>query len=256
MAPTFFVTGATGHQGGAVTRYLISKHVTVHALIRDPSSPSARLLKKLGVVIFPGDFDDITAITTACEGITGIFLNTTFFPSLASLELMHAKNIINAASAAGAKTIVYSSMLLVGKLESFPPWPPDSSLEAFYESKWEIEESVRRSGIRYWTVLRPAFLMQNFLPPVSRSFFPELAGLKHLTRICFLSFQSHYKFLSLTTFLSLSLSPSFPTLDLTYLFHLLNPPCLPPLSPYRPLTLKHLPLLPVKIPRLLHHRLS
>ena len=93
---------------------------------------------------------------------------------------MQAKNIISAASAAGAKTIVYSSMLLVGKLESFPPWPPDSSLEAFYESKWEIEESVRRSGIRYWTVLRPAFLMQNFLPPVSRSFFPELAADKTL----------------------------------------------------------------------------
>ncbi|HYD16592.1 MAG TPA: NmrA family NAD(P)-binding protein, partial [Candidatus Nanoarchaeia archaeon] len=42
------VTGATGHQGGAVARLLLKKGHRVRALTRKPGSPSARALAELG----------------------------------------------------------------------------------------------------------------------------------------------------------------------------------------------------------------
>lgn len=45
------VTGATGHQGNAVTRYLLKDGWKVRALTRHPQSPEALKLKESGVEI-------------------------------------------------------------------------------------------------------------------------------------------------------------------------------------------------------------
>lgn len=55
--PIFFVTGATGNQGGAVTNALLAKGHTVHALVRNPESEAALALKERGVILFPGSVD-------------------------------------------------------------------------------------------------------------------------------------------------------------------------------------------------------
>jgi uncharacterized protein YbjT (DUF2867 family) len=39
---TILVTGATGQQGGAVTRELLERGFAVRALTRDPEKPAAR----------------------------------------------------------------------------------------------------------------------------------------------------------------------------------------------------------------------
>ncbi|KAL4935644.1 hypothetical protein BDV06DRAFT_217277 [Aspergillus oleicola] len=146
-----FVTGATGHQGGATARELVNAGVKVHALVRDPSSKSAVELQRLGVQLFPGDFDNLSSLKNAVEGTTAIFLNVT-----------HAKNIIDTAIASGTVTsIVYSSVTMAGNHEGFPNWGPDYPLGWYWQNKAQIESMVRASGVKYWT-------------PTASWMFPEL----------------------------------------------------------------------------------
>jgi uncharacterized protein YbjT (DUF2867 family) len=75
--PTIFVIGATGAQGGAVARALLSsKKYTVNALIRDPDSEAAKALTTQGASLIKGDWDDVAAIEKAASGCAGLFLNS------------------------------------------------------------------------------------------------------------------------------------------------------------------------------------
>ncbi|KAF5688649.1 NAD dependent epimerase dehydratase [Fusarium denticulatum] len=171
-----FVTGATGHQGGATARELLSAGVKVHALVRDPSCKSAIELQRLGAQLFPGNFNNISSLKTAAKGATAVFLNVMpAFPDT-NLEVAHAKNIIDAAIECGTVTsIVYSSVTMTGKHESFPNWGPDHPMAWYWLNKAQIESMVRESGIKYWTILRPAFLMNNYHQPTASFMFPELS---------------------------------------------------------------------------------
>ncbi|KAE8402415.1 NAD(P)-binding protein [Aspergillus pseudonomiae] len=166
---------STGHQGGATARELLKSRVKVHALVRDPSSQSAAELQRLGVQLSPGDFGNLSSLKAAVEGVTAVFLNVS--PSLPDTEseVIHAKNIIDAAAASGTvTTIVYSSVTMTGKHEEFPNWGPDYPMAWYWRNKAQIESMVREAGVQYWTILRPAFLMQNYHQPTASYMFPEL----------------------------------------------------------------------------------
>lgn len=170
-----FVTGATGYQGGATVRELLNAGVKVHALVRDPSSKSAIELQRLGVQLFPGDFDNTSSLKTAVEGATAVFINVTPVLSDTEREVIHAKNIIDTAVTSGTVTsIVYSSVTMTGKHERFPNWGSDYPLAWYWLNKAQIESMVRGSGIKYWTILRPAFLMSNYHQPTASFMFPDL----------------------------------------------------------------------------------
>ena len=74
--PKVFVCGITGTQGGAVARRLLSENVAVTALVRDPSSPQAQSIEALGAKLFPGNFDDTSALEQAMAGCTAAFIST------------------------------------------------------------------------------------------------------------------------------------------------------------------------------------
>lgn len=175
MVVRVLVTGATGNQGGATARQLLSLNAEVHAIVRDVGSPAALELGKLGAKLFKGDFDDMTALSAAVANTTAVFLNVT--PSLQEpeSEVRHAKNIVQVAQEAGTVTsIVYSSVTMTGKHTSFPNWGPDYPMYWYWTNKAEIESLVRDSGFRSWTILRPAFLMYNYHVPFAAVMFPEL----------------------------------------------------------------------------------
>ncbi|KAL6892141.1 hypothetical protein GGI43DRAFT_414208 [Trichoderma evansii] len=165
VQPKVFVCGATGTQGGAVARSLLSQNVTVNALARDPSSPQAQSIKALGVELFPGNFDDSSALKQALAGCTAAFLN--FSPDFNdwTAELRWAKSIIAAARDAGVKHILYSSGFAVNAPEKLQHWDPNSVLAIVLLSKQSIEKEVRGAGFDYWTILRPGNFMANYLPP-------------------------------------------------------------------------------------------
>ncbi|PTB41772.1 hypothetical protein M441DRAFT_26939 [Trichoderma asperellum CBS 433.97] len=163
--PKVFVCGVTGTQGGAVARSLRSQNVAVTALARDPSSPQAQAIKALGVELFPGNFDDSSALARALAGCTAAFLN--FSPDFNdwTAELRWAKSIIASARNAGAKHILYSSGFAVNAPEKLQYWDPNSVMAIVLLSKQSIEKEVRGAGFDYWTILRPGNFMANYLPP-------------------------------------------------------------------------------------------
>ena len=58
---SILVTGATGQQGGAVARALLSRGYRVKVLTRKPDSDAARQLASAGAVVVAGDLSKIEA---------------------------------------------------------------------------------------------------------------------------------------------------------------------------------------------------
>ena len=66
---TILVTGATGRQGGAVARELLSHGFKIKAFTRNPDGEQAKELKKLGAEIVKGDYDDPSSMEKAMKGV-------------------------------------------------------------------------------------------------------------------------------------------------------------------------------------------
>ena len=65
---TIVVTGATGRQGGAVSRRLLADGWRVRALTRDPASAKARALAALGADVVRGDMGDPATLRPVFAG--------------------------------------------------------------------------------------------------------------------------------------------------------------------------------------------
>jgi uncharacterized protein YbjT (DUF2867 family) len=70
---TIVVTGATGLQGGAVTRHLLKEGWQVRALTRKPDSTKARALAALGAEVVQVDTGDPASLRPAFEGAHGVY---------------------------------------------------------------------------------------------------------------------------------------------------------------------------------------
>lgn len=150
---TVLVTGATGGQGGAVARALLERGWGVRALVRDPGAPAARALAALGAEPVVGDLDDPGSLRAAARGVHGVFSVQPCdlaVPDPAT-EVGRGRNVADAAVAAGAAHLVYSSAAAAGH----------GSGVAHFDSKEEIEAYVESAGVRA-TVLRPVYFMENW----------------------------------------------------------------------------------------------
>lgn len=145
------VSGATGQQGGAVVRSLLGRGIGVRALTRDPEKPEARELAGLGADVASGDLEDRSSIERVLDGVSGVFSVQQFFEAGYEGEVRQGVRLADAAKAAGVEHYVYSSVGSAHRETGIP----------HFESKWEIEEHVRGSGVPY-TVLRPVYFMQNW----------------------------------------------------------------------------------------------
>jgi uncharacterized protein YbjT (DUF2867 family) len=151
------VTGATGSQGGATALRLLADGWRVRALTRDPAGRAARTLAAAGAQVVAGDLNDRDSLTAAAEGAHGVFsvqqgaLGAP--PVRYEDEVRRGRNTADAAAEAGAH-LVYASV--AGAERS-------AGVRAF-QSKWEIEEHIRRSGAPA-TILRPVSFMENYASP-------------------------------------------------------------------------------------------
>jgi uncharacterized protein YbjT (DUF2867 family) len=153
---TILVTGATGQQGGATARHLLSDGWHVRALVRDPRGAAATLLARAGADLITGDMDDRGSIDAAVRGAHGVFSVQPAFiaPDYAENELQRGLNVVDAAMAAGVRHLVYASVASADRATGIPHW----------EIKWKIEEYIRAHGVPA-TVLRPVTFMENFADP-------------------------------------------------------------------------------------------
>lgn len=145
------VTGATGNQGGAVSRHLLQRGVfAVRALVRDKNKPAAQALQQAGAELVEGDFDDRASLDRALQGVSGVF-SLQVFKDGVEVEIRNGKAMADAAKAAGIEHFVYSS---VGSAERNTGIP-------HFDSKFQVEEYVRSLNFPY-TILRPVFFFYNY----------------------------------------------------------------------------------------------
>ncbi|MGW3867694.1 NmrA family NAD(P)-binding protein, partial [Streptomyces sp. NPDC005047] len=183
------VTGATGRQGGATARALLKSGVPVRALVRDPSTDRAAAVAALGAELVAGDLDDLGSLTRAAEGARAVF--SVQMPDLEGAafagEVAQAARLIEGARAAGVPQFIHTSVSGAGQHTSWVrgKW---AAMEPYYTAKAGIQDRVREAGFAHWTLLKPSFFMENFLPAEAIVFPRGLEGglvslLKPATRL-------------------------------------------------------------------------
>ncbi|GGT30734.1 NmrA family NAD(P)-binding protein [Nonomuraea spiralis] len=162
------VIGATGRQGGATARALRAAGVPVRALVRDPATDRARAVEALGAELVTGDLHDRESVIRAAQDARAVF-SVQMAPLTArgfdfDDEVAQAVNLIEGAKAAGVAQFVQTSTSGAGR---HTETPGQEAVAASLNAKAAIEERVRTAGFPHWTILKPAFFMDNFLPSMA-----------------------------------------------------------------------------------------
>jgi uncharacterized protein YbjT (DUF2867 family) len=155
-AKTIFVTGATGNQGGAVANNFLKNGYRVKALTRNPDSDKAKKLRAAGAELVKGDLNDVDSYKDKLNGVDGVFSVQTFEKGPAK-EIARGINLAAASKDNNVSHFLYSSVIASDLKTGIP----------HFESKFQVEEYIRKSGIPY-TIIRPASLYENFLIPQVR----------------------------------------------------------------------------------------
>lgn len=157
------VTGGTGSQGGAtVTHLLAAKKVRVRVLTRNVESPKAKALAARGAELVKGDFDDMASLKAALAGVSAAYSVQQWTEKGGTeAEELNGKRFADAVKASGSPHLVYSSAEGAER---------NSGL-GHYESKWAIEQHIRRLGLPA-TILRPVGFMDALaVPPAQRAMY-------------------------------------------------------------------------------------
>jgi uncharacterized protein YbjT (DUF2867 family) len=168
------VTGATGAQGGATAKALLNEKIPVRVLVRNPGSDDAKALAAMGAEVVKGDFNDKETLVTAMQGVYGVFSMQQPAMDDSDSERRHGKALVEAALAAEVTHFVHTSVCEAGNHTQFPRWGSGHWGEKYWTDKWDVEEMVRNANFTYWTVLKPAFMMDNFIEPKASRMFPHL----------------------------------------------------------------------------------
>jgi uncharacterized protein YbjT (DUF2867 family) len=167
------VTGATGKQGGATARALRAAGVPVRALVRDPDTGPAKAVEALGAELVTGDLHDRDSVIRAAEGTRAVF--SVQMPGMSGDafdfdgEVAQGVNLIEGAKAAGVPQFVHTSVSGAGRHTEAPGWAEGrwASMEPTLGAKSAIQDRVREAGFPHWTLLKPGFFMENFLPSMA-----------------------------------------------------------------------------------------
>jgi uncharacterized protein YbjT (DUF2867 family) len=197
---TVLVTGATGHQGGAVAKCLLDDGWKVRSLLRDHDKPAALALAEQGAELVKGDLMDRPSIDVALRGVYGVYSVQTFREVGVEGEFRQGANLADAAADAGVEHFVYSSV--IGADRDGGP--------SFTQSKHLMEAYLREKGLPV-TVWRPATFMENFqrtrddilagrfASPMPADFLSQMIAVEDIGRFVALSFRERDRFLGAVT---------------------------------------------------------
>ena len=154
------VIGATGLQGGTVTRHLLKRGYRLRALCRTPDSAAARAVAGQGVQVMHGDLENRASLDAAVKGAYGVFSVQNFWDGFPGRklgregEVRQGINLLNAAKAAGVQHFIQSSGAGV-------TIAPEVNVNA---GKLEVEAHGRAIGLPL-TIIREVFFMETFNNP-------------------------------------------------------------------------------------------
>ena len=108
------VVGSTGSQGGGLANAILADPnggFAARAITRDPSKDKAQALKAKGAEVVQADIDDVESLKKAFAGVYGVYGVTNFREHFsAAKQKQQAKNIAEAAKAAGVKHVIWSTL--------------------------------------------------------------------------------------------------------------------------------------------------
>jgi uncharacterized protein YbjT (DUF2867 family) len=164
------VVGATGAQGGGLVRAIAadpSGTFAARAITRDPSSEKAQALEGVAAEIVQADLDDRASLERVLQGAYGVFGVTNFWEHYSpEKEIEQARNIAEAAKAAGVKHVIWST------LEDTRLWVPidDDRMPTLnekwtvphYDGKGEADKEFTERGLPV-TLLQTSFYWENMI---------------------------------------------------------------------------------------------
>jgi uncharacterized protein YbjT (DUF2867 family) len=167
---TIAVIGATGAQGGGLVRAIQadkSGQFAARAITRNPNSEKAQKLKQSGIEVVAGDADKPETLGKAFGGAYGAFVVTNFWEHFSpERELTQARNMAQAAKAAGVQHVIWST------LEDTRKWVPleDDRMPTLqgkykvphFDAKGEADQSFRDLGVPT-TFLLTSFYWDNLI---------------------------------------------------------------------------------------------
>ncbi|HET9386584.1 MAG TPA: NmrA/HSCARG family protein [Gemmatimonadales bacterium] len=108
------VVGSTGAQGGGLCRAILADQsggFACRAITRDPGKDQALVLAAAGAEVVRADIDDLVSLKKAFAGAHGLYGVTNFWEHFsADKEKAQARNIAEAAKAAGVKHVIWSTL--------------------------------------------------------------------------------------------------------------------------------------------------
>jgi uncharacterized protein YbjT (DUF2867 family) len=166
MAKVVAVIGSTGAQGGGLCRAILADPgggYSCRAITRDPNKDKAKALAAAGAEVVQADIDDVESLKKAFAGAYAVFGVTNFWEHFsAAKEKQQAKNIADAAQAAGVQHVIWST------LEDTRQWmaPSDTRMPMLqdvyrvphFDAKAEADEYFKGLPVTY---LRSTFYWDN-----------------------------------------------------------------------------------------------
>jgi uncharacterized protein YbjT (DUF2867 family) len=147
------VTGGTGFVGPRIVHALREREQPVRALVRRPTERSAATLASWGSELVQGDLGDAASLRRAVEGaevvVHLVSIRQGSDEDFRRVMDRGTRDLVAAAKEAGVGRFVLMSAL--GTSEE------TKDLVPYYRSKWEMEQTVRGSGIEH-VIFRPSFV--------------------------------------------------------------------------------------------------
>ncbi|HEY4641495.1 MAG TPA: NmrA/HSCARG family protein [Thermoanaerobaculia bacterium] len=156
------VVGSTGSQGGGLCRAILEDApggFACRAITRDPSKEKAQALAAQGAEVVAADLDDVESLKKAFAGAYGVYGVTNFWEHFsAEKEKAQAKNIADAATAAGVKHVIWSTLEDTRTLMS-----PDDTRMPMLQEKYRVPHfDGKAEADAYFAGLPVTFLVTSF----------------------------------------------------------------------------------------------
>src|SRR6516225_5178508 len=156
------VVGSTGAQGGGLVRAILSDPnggFAARAITRDPGKDKAKALAGKGAEVVKADLDDVESLKKAFAGAYGVYAVTNFWEHFSGeKEKAQAKNIAEAAKAAGVKHVIWSTLEDTRKLMS-----ADDKRMPMLQEKYRVPHfDAKAEADAYFSGLPVTYLVTSF----------------------------------------------------------------------------------------------
>src|ERR1041384_1498261 len=156
------VLGSTGSQGGGLVRAILADCAggfAARAVTRDISKDKAKALASSGAEVVKADLDDVESLKKAFAGAYGVYGVTNFWEHFSGeKEKTQAKNIADAAKAAGVKHVVWSTLEDIRKFMK-----PDDKRMPMLQQKYRVPHfDAKAEANAYFSGLPVTYLVTSF----------------------------------------------------------------------------------------------